>query len=472
MTTLDPHLIAEKPQPSKERSIDWIATSKQQLAFDLLSDHITQELVYGGAAGGAKSFLGCSWLIINCFRYPGSRWLMGRAVLKQLKQSTLLTFFDVCRKFKLKRGRDYNYNEQSGVITFSQSGSEIYLKDLYYYPSDPDYDSLGSTEYTGAFIDEASQITEKAKNVVRSRLRYKLDEYGIIPKVLMTCNPTKNFLYTEFYKPWKEGTLPVGKGFIIAKVVDNPFLPESYIDTLRTLDKTSQERLLKGNWEYDDDPAALMDFDAITDLFTNPADRPDPKTLKDEYGRSLPDPRPRYIVCDVARFGEDRTVITVWYGWECVHVYTYKKTSTTTVAGLIKEKAKQHNVSASHILIDEDGIGGGVLDQLYGAKGFIANTRAARGENYQNLKAQCGYALAAKVQAREIGVRIDDTEMKQSLIAELEQIKAKDIDKDGKLAIIPKDQVKQALGRSPDLSDTLLMRMAFEFTAKPRLTFV
>lgn len=407
---------------------------------------------------------------MSCYQYKGSRWLLGRAVLKQLKQSTLLTFFDVCKRMNVKQGRDYVYNAQEGVIRFVETGSEIYLKDLAYYPSDPEFDSLGSTEYTGAFIDEASQIREKAKNVVKSRLRYKLDEFGLTPKLLMTCNPSKNFLYTEFYKPWKAGELPVDKAFIIAKVEDNPWLPKKYIENLRTLDRLTRERLLNGNWEYDDDPSALMDYDAITDLFTaQPAWNP---SMKDDLGRPVLDARRVYIVADIARFGADRTVITVWKDFECVSIESFRKTSTTTVASLLKERAARYNCPASHIIVDEDGIGGGVKDQLYGIKGFIAQTRPANGENYTNLKAQCAYTLARKVQAREIQVTHITPEDRQSLIEELEQIKAKDIDKDGKLAIMPKDAVKAALGRSPDIADCFIMRMAFDFIPTPRLTFM
>lgn len=452
------------------RGVQWEATEKQLMALNYLRDDFTTELVYGGAAGGAKSYLGCAWLILNCYAYPGSRWLMGRAVLKQLKQSTLLTFFDVCKHWKLKQGRDYVYNAMEGTITFKANGSQIYLKDLAYYPSDPDFDSLGSTEYTGAFIDEASQIREKAKNVVVSRLRYKIDDYGIKPKLLMTCNPSKNFLYTEFYKPWKAGTLPKGKGFVPALPGDNPFLSPAYLENLKQLDKFTQERLLKGNWEYDDDPGTLMDYEAITDLFSNELEEMKPK--KDEFDRILPDDRPRFIVCDVARFGDDRTVIGIWYGWECRHMLVYKKTSTVTVANLIKESAIKYSVPASHIIVDEDGIGGGVKDQLYGVKGFIANSRPVRKQNYQNFKTQCAYALAKKVNDRDIRVRIENTDMRQSLVEELEQIKAVRLDQDGKQYVMPKEEIKANIGRSPDLSDTMLMRMAFEFASKPRLTFV
>jgi hypothetical protein len=370
----------------------------------------------------------------------------------------------------LQKGVDYKYNAMDGVIEFVQPGSTIYLKDLFAYPSDPDFDSLGSTEYTYAFIDEASQIKQKAKNVVRSRLRYMLDDFGIIPKLLMTCNPSKNFLYTEFYKPAKDNTLERGKAFIPSKVQDNPHLPDSYIATLKTLDKISQERLLYGNWEYDDDPATLMDYDAIIDLFSNTVEGQIPEKGPD--GKRLPDSRKRYISCDVARFGKDKTVIAVWYGLECVELRAYAKTSTTTVAGKLREAMQRHKIGASKVIIDEDGIGGGVKDQLPRSKGFIAQTKPFKGENYKNLKAQCYYRLASLVNSGDIAVRTENVEYQQLLTEELEQVKAKDIDKDGKMAIIPKDKVSELLGRSPDFSDTMMMRMYFEFKPQAKLTFL
>lgn len=47
----------------------------------------------------------------------------------------------------------------------------------------------------------------KAKEIITVRLRYKLDEFGLIPKLLMTCNPAKNWVYSEFYKLAQNGTL-------------------------------------------------------------------------------------------------------------------------------------------------------------------------------------------------------------------------------------------------------------------------
>ena len=150
--------------------------SKQKHAVYYLKDNETKELLYGGAAGGGKSALEVLKLIENCQLYPGSRWLLGRAKLKALKETTLNTFFELSSKLGISD--QWTFNSQSNVITFD-NGSEIILKDLFHYPSDPNFDSLGSLEITGAFIDECNQIVFKAWQIVTSRCRYKLTEWDV-----------------------------------------------------------------------------------------------------------------------------------------------------------------------------------------------------------------------------------------------------------------------------------------------------
>lgn len=168
--------------------------TKQNKAVYYLKDSNTTELLYGGAAGGGKSALGCLWLIESCQRFEGSRWLMGRSKLKTLKETTLNTFFDLSSKLGISN--QFVYNGQTNTILWN-NGSSIVLKDLFLYPSDPNFDSLGSLEITGAFIDECNQIVYKAWQVVKSRIRYRLDEFNIEPMIFGTCNPAKNWVYKK-----------------------------------------------------------------------------------------------------------------------------------------------------------------------------------------------------------------------------------------------------------------------------------
>jgi phage terminase large subunit len=424
-------------------------TIKQTKALDFLEDKVTTEVYYGGAAGGGKSVLGCYWLAKNCFKYPGSRWLMGRSELKNLKKTTLNSFFEVVKRQGLKADVHFKLNHQDSTIHFP-SGSQILMADLYAYPSDPDFDSLGSLEISGAFIDEAPQVTEKAKNIVKSRIRYKLDEFGLIPKLLMTGNPSKNWAYNEFYKPSKEGTLRADRQFVQALPGDNRHLPKSYIESLRGLDNNSRERLLNGNWEYDDDPAALISYDKILDCFSN---------SHIERGA-------KQITCDVARFGSDRTVIGIWEGFR-VRLFSYKGLSVSETAA----KLKGLGVPVSKIIADEDGVGGGVVDILR-CKGFVNNSRplpnpiTMKDENYANLKSQCYFNLAERINSGGLYIECEDPSMKADIIQELEYVKQHNMDKDGKKAVLPKDKIKEIIGRSPDYADTLMMREWFELEPK------
>lgn len=416
---------------------------KQEYATYYLKDKETSEVLYGGAAGGGKSALGCLWLIEMCQTYPGSRWLMGRSKLKTLRETTLNTFFELSSQLKISD--QFTYNGQDSIIYWA-NGSQIILKDLFLYPSDPEFDKLGSLEITGAFIDECNQLVYKAWQVVKSRIRYKLNEFGLTPKMLGTCNPAKNWVYKKFYKPFRDNALPPSQKFIQSLPTDNRHLPKSYLEVLLTLDKNSKERLYYGNWEYDDDPAALIDIDAISDYF-NPI--------------HITKGADKYMTIDVARKGKDKTIYRVWYGWLCVERKEFPVGGLDEVVSIAKSLMQNHGVSLSNVIADEDGVGGGVIDFLR-CKGFINNSKPLLGENYDNLKSQCSIKMAKKIQDREVGEICHSQDIKDIVGEEMEQIKQKDIDKDGKVAIVPKDVMKEHLGRSPDDWDSIMMRYWFE----------
>ena len=424
-------------------NIDTKFTYTQGQAIEYLFDDKTTEVLFGGAAGGGKSWVGCSWLILLCIKYPKTRYLMGRSKLDALKKTTLNTFFEVCQEWKIEANKHYNFNAGSNIIKF-YNGSEIILKDLFLYPSDRNFDSLGSLEITAAFIDEANQITEKAKNIVASRMRYKLDQYGIIPKLLMTCNPAKNWVYTQYYKPAKEGTQKPYRQFIQSLVDDNEFISKHYKKQLLTLDELSKQRLLYGNWEYDATNDNLIEYDSIINLF-------DQNGLAGE----------KYISCDVARFGNDKTVIIYWEGLHIKKIKSILKSAINEVVNEIRLIQQTNGVRLTNIIVDEDGVGGGVVDYMR-CRGFVNNSKAMKGENYQNLKTQCYYKLADLINTAQIGIDSTDINIKNNIIEELEQVRTKDADKDNKLQIIPKDSIKDIIGRSPDYADALAMRMYFE----------
>lgn len=418
---------------------------KQLECFRYLEDDVTTEVLFGGGAGGSKTFTGCLWQISRRLRYPGTRSVIGRSKLKNLKATTLNTFFEVAQEYcGLTPDVDFRYNASDSTITFYNK-SVIYLKDLFLYPSDPLFTSLGGLEITDAFIDESAEVTEKAVNVLNSRIRYKLDEFNLIPKTLLTCNPSKGWLYSKYYKPSLANDLLPYQKFVKSLVTDNKAISKHYLSQLQKLDKISKERLLFGNWEYVDDDALLFEYNSLQDMFTN----------------SYVQGGTKYITCDVARLGADKSVIILWDGLRAEKIESIDKNTIPEIIAKIGNLRAEHNIPNSKIVIDQDGVGGGVVDAFSGCVGFVNGGKALKKENYANLKTQCYFKLAELV--NEGKVFIKDKAYKDVIITELEVVKRDKVDKDSqKLAIEGKDIQKQKLGRSPDYADAIMMRMWFE----------
>ena len=226
-----------------------------ELTYDLCVEDnhnycVTTEDIIAHNSG--KSWFGCVWHIYRRATYAGSRGMIGRSKIKALEQSTLITLFEVATLMGYEAGKDYVYNSQKNIIKWN-NGSVTILKDLFLYPSDPDFASLGSTEYTDVFIDEVTEITAKAYDIVNSRIRYKLDDYGLTPKILTTGNPKKNWVKKKFVDP-KE--LPKHIRFIQALLTDNPNekFKELYDQQLsRMSSEYDKARLLYGDWDADEE---------------------------------------------------------------------------------------------------------------------------------------------------------------------------------------------------------------------------
>ncbi len=416
-------------------------------AMVYLVDSTSKEIFYGGAAGGGKSWFGCEWLFDMCMAYPNTKWYIAREELKRIRSSTLITWYKVCQS---KQFKGFRVNNNDNYIEFD-NGSRIDLLDIQRQPRDPLFERFGSLEYTGGWIEEAGETDFDAYEILKTRTgRHLNKEYGLLPKTLYTLNPKKNWCYKIAYKPFKSGELPSYRAFIQALVTDNEHLDQSYIDNLKNLkDKAKRERLLHGNWEYDDDPAWLIDtYDILLDIFKNEGER-----------------GTKYITCDAARFGSDKAIILVWDGYVIIDYKTFNISSTTEISQAIKEFQRKYIVGSSNTVVDADGVGGGVVDQV-GCVGFVNNATPAKTKdntNFDNLQSQCGFYLADVINASKLAFKCDLLEKeREEITEELEQLKRNDIDNDKKQALLKKKDIKQNIGRSPDWRDALLMRMYFD----------
>ena len=148
-----------------------------------------------------------------------------------------------------------------------------------------------------------------------------------------------------------------------------------------------------------------------------------------------------------------------WNGFNIEEVLTFDLSSTTELQNAIRALATKHGVIFQSIVCDEDGVGGGVVDTLR-CRGFVNNS-TANNTIYANLKTECGYKLAELFDKITISANVK-SDVRDIINSELGQLKTYDADKDGKLKILPKDKIKENIGRSPDYLDNFIMRMYFE----------
>ncbi len=437
---------------------------KQLQAVEHWIDDTTEEILYGGGKGGGKSFLGASLIFGDALIYPETHYFIARKELIDLRKFTIPTIHEVFKNWGIKIEDYASFNGQDNVFNL-KNGSKVFLISCNEIPSDPLFERFGSMQMTRGWIEEGGEIAEAAKsNLWLSIGRWKNGEYNLKKKLLITANPKKGWMKRDFVDLWKQDLLPRSRKFVQALVVDNPYLPEDYVETLRNeRDVVRRQRLFEGDWDYDEDKDSLVSFDALTDSFSN-------TITKDGE---------RYLIIDVARLGKDSTVFSFWDGLELYKIEQFHKQDTQKTIQQAKDFAAAERIPYSNILIDEDGIGGSVVDGMFGVKGFVANSaplptalevrmRQERihsalipTRNFGNLKAQCAFKLAELINEHKLAFRVP--EYRDIIIEELTALlRQKDIDSDGKLRIRSKEDVKEDLGRSPDVGDTLIYRAWYE----------
>lgn len=423
-------------------------TIKQNEFYESFYDNDLKEIGYGGAVGGGKSFILWFLMIIKSIEKPGIRIGLARDTLTDIKKHTMTSFYEVCEHIKLPPNF-YNYNSQEGIIKFT-NGSVIQFFELRYLPSDKNYTRFSGALLTFGCIEEAQGCDEKGKLMFQSRLgRWKNEEFNIGAKLLMTFNPGTNFLYQDFYIPWKNNTMPLFRKFIPAKLSDNKYLGNDYKQNLvLTMDAASKSRLLDGEWDFDNDKSRLLNFDDVLDLYNFPS------TSKPtgEY----------YISADIA-FSSDKFIIILWKGLDVYKIFNIKSGSDPELE-IIKIRDK-YLVDPRNIVYDADGIGKLLKVKFKYAYDFINGSKPLNGENYNHLKSQVYFKLAQYI--KEDKIKVYDNNLKEDLIQEVYEIKSQPLETiEGKLKIIKKSEIKKSLGRSPDISDAMAFRMVFEIKQK------
>lgn len=440
-------LVAEKTGADKETG-HWRPelSDKQSVAWWLLQKPHVRELLYGGSKGGGKSVFGCIWLYFECldiaYKYipeplkdPIPIAFMGRKVAKHFKETTL----DTWKRFVppdhyLIKGDPAEITIANRVII--RTGGLEAKEEL---------EKFNSAEFARIFIDQAEETSKDDISVLRACLRLIINGNKIPGKILWTANPAQCWLKTEFIT-----TKTTKKPFVQALPGDNPYLGEEYIETLKESFSHRPELLsayLYGSW------SALEGVgQVIKDSWVQMAKQRIRLNMQTAH---------KVIACDVARFGDDETVIYYMEDGIIVDELIYGQKDTVFTASQLILMMDEKECST--IVIDADGVGGGVVDQIEDVRkskkkhwNIVSVNGAAKSisEKYHNKRAEVWDVVAKRFSGGTVILRSDG---KTDLVLENQLCIPTYEFRNGRLLIEKKEEIKKRLGSSPDRADAYVM---------------
>jgi len=343
------------------------------------------------------------------------------------------------------------YNGQQRKYTFIDS-------DVYFIEADTTKDrellKLAGLELTGAGIDQADEVERLAFSILqvrtgrenKNKAERSTGKIMDVPRfILLTTNPTQNWLKEEFYTPQKEGKLKAPYFYLPALPTENPHNTEDYIEGLKDLPEAQRRQYLYGDWNYADDPNQLINYAWITNCIT-----------EEEYLQD--NDKVRFMGIDVARYGDDTTVMVFMQDNEVYDIKAYKHQDTVKTAELAEYEATDQRIGYEHVGVDVVGLGAGVVDTMT-SKGL----RVTEFNSAETPQSEQGYFKFANKRAEAYWLLRED--LKNGNMAINVNIKTGEIlkqltqmryyTKGDKIYIESKDDIKKRLGRSPDEADAL-----------------
>jgi phage terminase large subunit len=160
---------------------------------------------------------------------------------------------------------------------------------------------------------------------------------------------------------------------------------------------------------------------------------------------------------DVARYGDDETVIYPRRGYKALPAEVMQGKDEVYVAGSVLEKVRELRRSGERakVKVDVIGPGGGVASILKQHRDDVevleVNVASnATAEGYHRLRDQLWFACRDWLQ--EGGALPEDPKLEAELVAPVY-----DFDTQGRYRVSSKDDIKKQLGRSPDRADALCL---------------
>ena len=247
----------------------------------------------------------------------------------------------------------------------------------------------------------------------------------------------------QFYEMYQHAQKSTGWYACIYRADESGVLPPEELADMKaqmTAMEIRQELLC-------DFTASASDVVIPIDLVTEAANR----LLKDEDVQG----QPVILGVDVARFGDDRTVLCIRQGLWLKDIRTFTGLSTMEAASRVMDGINQHHPHAT--FIDAGAMGAGVIDRLRQLRYPVSEVNfggmAMDAARYANIRAEMYF------KCREWLISGGAIPQNAELKTELSTVEYK-FNPSGRILLEPKDKQKERTGRSPDLADGFVLTFA------------
>jgi len=199
-----------------------------------------REVLYSGAYGAGKSRALCLKLVARVSGRPRAVEGLCRKHLVTLRATTLRTLLEPDGDLPpvLPLG-SYIHRKTDKTIQLYGGGR------IEYFGID-DETKIGSRQFTGVAVDEATELTERDWRQLRGRLRARCA--GLPQQLYAACNPHSPLHHLAVRFGFAGSPPARGCRAIVTCTADNWFLPDEYVADLQTFEGLARARYVLGQW--------------------------------------------------------------------------------------------------------------------------------------------------------------------------------------------------------------------------------
>lgn len=383
-----------------------------------------------------KTTLAVAMLLTAAFRKSGNY-----VYLSPQKNQSKTNMWDIIKQM-LGDMLNLNVDKDTKLVEIRESdltirffnGSKIWLLGA----EDPD--KVRGAKIQGAIVDEVAQMPREIwSEVIRPAL---MDTHGW---ALFIGTPKGVNLFSELFE----------RG--LSKEYSDEWTSQRY--TCYQTDALTDAEIENYRREVDENTfqrEMMCNFDATADDQLLSLSEVNEAMSRDRFSVGYDSRLPLVMGVDVARYGNDRSVIFFRRGRLAEYPTFTTKCSVVDLARFVVEAYNARRPNA--VFVDGTGVGGGVVDVLrsLGLPVYDINfTARSFNPKYKNRRTEMHFKLADWV--KNGGVLPADENLKKELCAS-RYIS----DEAGKYCLESKKDIKKRLGFSPDLSDSLALTFAVD----------